>query len=347
MTAAAAFLPPAHTALFLSAWERVPGSPVLPLYCYSAVGWREGTFVVPALRVDPDVRQDVVLFDEQEIEQGAERMLARFPDNRLVRHLVENCVRSYCCPAARNFVLGRWEAPLPTSPACNADCVGCLSYQPGDEVPVTQPRLTVRPGADEIAEMAVWHLDHAPRPIVSFGQGCEGEPLLRGDVLEEAIRLIRARTRRGTINLNTNASRPDVVHRLVDAGLDAIRISVNSCRPEFYERYYRPRGYAFDDLVRSGRAVAEAGGTVSLNYFMFPGLTDTDEEFEALGAMIDAAGVAVIQMRNLNLDPDLYVEQLGLPSSLAPGFGIDRWMRRVRRAFPRVRFGYFNPAPED
>ena len=347
VSAAAAFLPPAFTALYLAPWERRKDAPVLPLYCYAAIGWRDGTFVVPALRVDPDRRQDVALFDESEIDQRASDVLRRFPENRLVRHVVENCALTYCCPAARNFVLGRWEAPLPTSPACNADCVGCLSYQPEGEVPVTQPRLRIQPTAEEIAELAVWHLERAPRPIVSFGQGCEGEPLLRGEVLEQAIRKIRDRTRRGTININTNASRPDVVRRLVAAGLEAIRISLNSCRPELYERYYRPRGYRFEDLLLSGRAVAEADGVVSLNYFMFPGITDTREEFEALCRVVEQAGVGVIQMRNLNIDPDLYLERLGLASDLAPGFGIDRWMKRVRRAFPRLRFAYFNPPRAD
>ncbi|GAB4228110.1 MAG: radical SAM protein [Acidobacteriota bacterium] len=346
VTAAAAFLPPAFTALYLSAYRREPEAPALPLYCYAAVGWRDGTFVVPALRVDPDRRQDVALFDEQEIERAARETLARFPGNRLARHLVENCALTYCCPAARNFVLGRWEAPLPSSPACNADCIGCLSYQPEGEVPVTQPRLTIRPTPEEIAEIATWHLERAPRAIVSFGQGCEGEPLLRGEVIEEAIRRIRAATRRGTININTNASRPDVVRRLVDAGLDAIRISLNSCREELYERYYRPRGYGFEDLVASGRAVADAGGTVSLNYFMFPGITDTEDEFAALCRVIERAGVSVIQMRNLNIDPDLYLERLGLPADLPPGFGIDRWRKRLGRQFRDLRFGYFNPPRE-
>jgi len=38
----------------------------------------------------------------------------------------------------------------------------------------------------EIAELAAWHLARAPENFVSFGQGCEGEPLTRGNVLVEA-----------------------------------------------------------------------------------------------------------------------------------------------------------------
>lgn len=347
VVAAAAFLPPAYTLLYLSAWEKVEGSPPLPLYAYCSIGFRDGEFVVPALRTDADTRQDVATFDEEEIERRAAEVLARYEGNSLVEHLVHNCALDYCCPAARNFVLNRYEAPIPTSPACNADCVGCISYQPGGEVPVTQPRLRVKPPADEIVAMAVPHLETAPRPVVSFGQGCEGEPLLRGEVIEEAIRGIRAATDVGTVNINTNASRPDVVERLVDAGLDSIRISLNSARRELYERYYRPRGYGLDDLIASGAAVSGRGGLVSLNYFIFPGVTDDPDEFEALERFIERSGAHVIQMRNLNIDPDLYLAQMGLPKNLQPGFGIDRWMRRVRKRFPHIEFRYFNPPREE
>ncbi|MBP7148936.1 MAG: radical SAM protein [Acidobacteria bacterium] len=342
--AAAAFLPPAYTHLFLSPWERVGNPSPLPLYAYAALGVAEEGFVAPAVRVDPDTRQDVGLFDEGEIRRQAGLTRDRFPGNRLVEHLVDNCALTYCCPAARNFVLGRWEAPIPTSPACNADCVGCLSLQPSGEVPVTQPRLKFVPTVDEIVEMAVAHLRAAPRPVVSFGQGCEGEPLLRAELLEEAIREIRSRTDRGTINLNSNASRPDAIRRLVAAGLDSLRISINSCRPGLYERYYRPRGYGLDEVVASGRAVSSAGGLVSLNYFMFPGVTDSEDEWAAFERVVEGTGARLVQMRNLNLDPDLYLAALGLPADLAPGFGIGRWMKRVRQRFPAVRFGYFNPA---
>lgn len=344
--AVAAFLPPAHTLLYLPAWERGPDLSPLPLYAYCAVGFRDGGFVAPFLRVDPDERQDAKNFVPEQIEAGAARLLQRFPGNRLVEHLVNNCVRSYCCPAARNLALGRWEAPLPVSPACNADCIGCISFQPDGEIPVTQPRLKIMPTAEEIAALAVAHLEQAPRPLVSFGQGCEGEPLLRAEVIERAIRLIRQKTSRGSINLNTNASRPEAVARLAAAGLNQIRISLNSARRDLYERYYRPRNYTFQDVLDSGRAVAEAGGLVTLNYFIFPGITDTEAECAALDQVIEGAGVRFIQMRNLNLDPDYYLSSLGLPAGLPPGFGVDRWMKRIGQAHPGVGLGYFNPPLE-
>ena len=76
---------------------------------------------------------------------------------------------------------------MPSSPACNANCIGCISFQPEEETIVsTQDRLTFKPTAEEIIEFTVPHLETAPYPIVSFGQGCEGEPLLMWKTIREA-----------------------------------------------------------------------------------------------------------------------------------------------------------------
>lgn len=344
--AAAVFLPPAYTMRMLAAWETEPDAPPLPLYAYCGVGFDGEELVVPALRVDPDPRQDVARFDEAAIRRGAERMLAEHPGNRLVDHLVKNCALDYCCPAARNFVLGRDEAPLPTSPACNADCVGCISLQPDGKVPVTQPRLSFVPNVDEIVGVALTHLERVPEhAVLSFGQGCEGEPLLQADRITEAIRRIREQTDRGTINVNTNASKPEAIGRMAAAGLDSIRISLSSAQPDLYRRYSRPDGYDLDDVAESGRLVSEAGGLVTLNYFIFPGVTDTEAELAALEAFVERTGTRLIQMRNLNIDPDAYLDVIGFDGRRG-GFGIDAWMRRVRERFPHLRFGYFNPPKE-
>jgi wyosine [tRNA(Phe)-imidazoG37] synthetase (radical SAM superfamily) len=41
----------------------------------------------------------------------------------------------------------------------------------------------------------------------SFGQSCEGEPLMQADLLCEVIANVRKRTKRGTIHVNTNGTR--------------------------------------------------------------------------------------------------------------------------------------------
>jgi pyruvate-formate lyase-activating enzyme len=340
--AVAAYLAPAHTQLYLAPYvEARENLAPLPLFSYACVGWWRGRFWATAFRSDFDHRQEVRFFDERKIEAAARRKLSAHPENRLVKHLVDNCVRRYRCPAARNFVLERWEAPIPTSPACNARCLGCLSAQGEDGPHIAQERITFVPTPEEIAEAMVPHLKGAPRAVVSFGQGCEGEPLLQAKTLEAAIRLMRRSTPRGTINLNSNASLPDIVERLRRAGLDSIRVSLASSRPHYYEAYFRPRGYVFEDVCESIRRMKRAEGFVSLNLFVFPGLTDEEEEFEALKGLIPQ-GVDFIQLRNHAIDPLWYLKNLGFrPTGRV--LGVRELLRRLTREFPRLRFGYFNP----
>lgn len=340
--AVAAFMAPAHTALHSAAYLGTsPDSAPLPLFAYTAVGWHQGRFWVSAYRSDPDIRQDPSRFNSRKITIRTEKLLKAFPDNRLIQHLGKCCL-TYGCPAARNYFLGRWEAPVPTSPACNARCIGCISLQPAGCCPSTQDRIRFTPAPGEIMEMAVPHLLSAPRPVVSFGQGCEGEPLLEASTIESAIRKIRKQTTRGTINLNSNASLPEAVDRLARAGLDSIRVSMNSARPLYHARYYRPQGFAFSDVLNSIRIMKRHQRFVSLNYFIFPGFTDSPEEFEALSEIIADTGLDFIQLRNLNMDPEWYMKVINATPE-EPAMGGREWLKRLRGRFPRLKFGYFNP----
>lgn len=339
--AVAAFMAPAHTMVFTAAYRTTAGAPVLPLFAYSAVGWHAEKFWVAGFRSDPDPRQDAGRFDQRAINRNTAEMMKRFPANRLVQHLGKCCL-TYGCPAARNFFLGRWEAPLPTSPVCNAACAGCISLQPSGCCPAAQERIGFVPFAGEIAEIAVPHLENAEKAIVSFGQGCEGEPLLQAPTLEESIRLMRARTTRGTINLNSNASLPAAVERLIGAGLDSIRVSLNSARRDVHERYYRPRGFSLPDVRQSIVLMKKGGRHVSLNYFILPGFTDTPEEFAALCELIERCGPDFIQLRNLNMDPEWYMRVVRHRTPDKP-LGIRNWLDRLGTRFPHLRFGYFNP----
>ena len=340
--AVAAYLAPAHTQLYLAPYlEARANLPPLPLFSYAAVGWWRGRFYATAFRSDFDHRQEVRFFDEKRIQAKAQEMLSRFPGNRLVKHLVENCVRRYRCPAARNFVLKRWEAPVPTSPSCNARCLGCLSSQSKDGPHVAQERLNFVPTPEEIAAAMAPHLKRAPRAMVSFGQGCEGEPLLQAETIEKAIFLLRRETSRGTINLNTNASLPEAIGRLRRAGLDSIRVSLFSARPNYYQAYFRPRGYQLAQVKESIRLMKRKGGFVSLNLFVFPGFTDEEEEFEALGELL-SCGVDFIQLRNMAIDPIWLLKKIGFKPQ-GKTLGVKGLVQALSREFPRLRFGYFNP----
>ena len=340
--AVAAFMAPAHTAIYTAAYQKKSGAPLLPLFAYTAVGWMDGKFYVCAFRSDADRRQDPDRFDQEKINRLTNRQLAAHPDNRLVQHLGKCCL-TYGCPAARNYFLGRFEAPLPCSPVCNANCVGCISLQPSGCCPSTQDRIAFVPTPGEIADIAVAHLQSAPSPVVSFGQGCEGEPLLQATTMAETITRIRAATDKGTINLNTNGSLPDAVERLVESGLDSIRISLNSAQHKYHWRYYRPKGFALSDVKRSIGIMRKAGRHVSLNYFILPGFTDDPAEFAALCELVTQLRPDLIQLRNLNLDPEYYLEAIEFTATGRP-MGMRTWLARLQRRFPFLQFGYFNPA---
>ena len=344
--AVAAFIPPAHTGLYIAAYETSGDAPTLPLFCYTAAGWYNNKFFVPAVRIERDIRQDCDGYDQKKVESGAKRIIKAYPNNRLVSHLANNCALTYHCPAARNYFLDRWECPVPSSPACNANCVGCISLQP-DEEPIvsTQDRLTFKPTAEEIVEFTVPHLEEAPYPIISFGQGCEGEPLLMWETIREAITEIRKHTKKGSININTNGSKPDAVKALCEAGLNSIRVSTNSARREIYMPYYRPNNYDFDDIIESLKVVRKYNGWTSINYFVFPGMTDSIAEYEALRKLIRDTDLCMIQWRNFNIDPDWYLGKIGVTDT-GECMGVKQLMEEIHKEFPKLKFGYFNPSIE-
>jgi len=340
--AVAAFLAPAHTSCHNAVWQRRAEAPALPTFAYSAVGFADGAYWTSAFRVDPDPRQDPWRFAAARVERGIAARRAELPRNRVARQL-EKCALSYGCRAAQNFFLGRHEAPLPSSSACNAQCVGCISLQPDGAFRASHDRLAEPPTGAALAAVALSHLSRVRDGVVSFGQGCEGEPLLFAPVLVDAVRRIRAETARGTVHLNSNASKPDAVQALCDAGLDSIRASLNSPRADVYAAYYQPRGYGIAEVAASLGTVVRSGGHAAVNLLCFPGVTDTEAELEALSELVEDTGLHMLQLRNLNIDPDLY--RAVLPeSALGKGRGM-RWLRAtLARRFPKLRFGYFNPA---
>jgi MoaA/NifB/PqqE/SkfB family radical SAM enzyme len=223
--------------------------------------------------------------------------------------------------------------------------VGCLSFQkPEAGFPSTQNRIQFVPTLQDITGCILPHFEKAAHPVASFGQGCEGDPLLNPPLLIESLKAVRAKTGKGTLNVNSNGSRPEAVRELMKAGLDAIRVSLNSAQEPWYNAYYRPRGYTFSQVRESIRIVSEMGGKASINYFTFPGVSDREKEIEALLKLIKESGLHLIQWRNLNLDPDLYLETLGDLDGAGKALGIKFLLDEVKRQFPKIRYGYFNPA---
>jgi molybdenum cofactor biosynthesis enzyme MoaA len=341
----AAFNSPGYLITYVSAFRETKGARYLPLFSYGAVGWYRGHFRSAVVQVDPEPRQDLRQMKRDDVVAGVERLRKQLPKNKLRAHL-EKCALEYGCPAGKNFFLGRYEAPLPTAQQCNARCLGCLSLQVNGEIPCSQDRIGFTPSSDEIAEVALAHIGRVKKSIVSFGQGCEGDPLLAAHVIESAIRKIRAKTHDGTINMNTNGSLPNIVKLLCDAGLDSLRISINSVRRRYYDAYFRPKGYGFSDVLTSIASALEHEKFVAINYLNFPGFTDTPEEAEALVQFLTRYPIHMIQWRNLNFDPLRYWKTMNDRAKHGDPLGMQNLMNRIRQQFPKLKHGYFNPPKE-
>jgi MoaA/NifB/PqqE/SkfB family radical SAM enzyme len=165
------------------------------------------------------------------------------------------------------------------------------------------------------------------------------------ETIGEAIRQIRNHTKKGSININTNGSNPAAIKTLCEAGLDSVRVSMNSARKPIYESYYRPNNYVYEDIVESLRVVKKFGGWTSINYFVFPGMSDSIDEYEAMRTLIKETGLNMIQWRNFNIDPDWYLGRIGI-SETGQFLGMRQLMDLIKDEFPSLKFGYFNPPKE-
>ena len=341
----AAFNSPGYIQEHISAFEERKRAKLLPLFSYGAVGWYGEGFRSPLIWVDKERRQDLRLMKRKHVLSGIRLMKKKLPQNRLRQHL-ESCALTYGCPAGKNFFLGRYEAPLPTSTRCNARCLGCLSLQDEGEIPISQNRIKFTPGPEEIAEVAIAHIQRTPKAIVSFGQGCEGDPLLAADVIEPAIRRIKTRTDAGTIHMNTNGSKPAIIERLLQSGLDSIRISINSLQEKCYDTYFRPVNYRISDVFNSINLAIQMEKRVYINYLNMPGFTDTPKERDALIGFLKNYPIHMIQWRNLNFDPMRYWKLMKNVSDVGPPVGMKTLLDGIKLDFPELRFGYFNPPKE-
>ncbi|MCP4724397.1 MAG: radical SAM protein [bacterium] len=337
--AASAFLPPGYTRLLLPGANYRAAESRLPLWGYTALAWADDQFFIPAVKVDDNSKWIPDKYDDRGLEELILEKKSRLKNNRLVDQL-SICASEYHCFAAKNFFMERWECPMPTSPVCNSDCIGCISYQRSGDITASHERIKFVPDPEEIYTLAADHILNADEPVISFGQGCEGEPLVQADTIEKALKKLKADYPDATYNINTNGSDPLAVKRLCRAGLDSIRISLNSTIQEKYTKYHRPQDHNFIDVLKSIKIAHDEGVFVTINLLIFPGISDQEEEIENLIGLVRENGINLIQMKNLCIDPHIYLETVGYPEK--KGVGIRRMMEILKTEIPEIRFGYFN-----
>ncbi|VBB06551.1 radical sam [Lucifera butyrica] len=336
--AVAAMLPVGYTRTYLPAYTKQDGASPLPLFGYTAAALYKDQIYVAATKSDDNAKWHPYRFNTPDLRQKVTRVKRDLPGSRIVAQLADCALKWHCC-TAQNLFYRRWEAGIPVSPACNANCLGCISLQPAECCPSPQSRIQFAPTAEEIAAVGIYHLESAPDGMISFGQGCEGEPSLAAGAIAAAIERIRSRTGRGMININTNAGFTGGIRQIVDAGLDSMRVSMISAIPEQYQRYYRGN-YHLDNVRESIRYAVENKVYVSLNMLFLPGFNDREEEVRAWKEWLGTTAVDMVQLRNLNMDPDLFLPLMPPPAGKT--LGVRRFIEDLAATFPRIAIGSFS-----
>ncbi|BFH65822.1 radical SAM protein [Paenibacillus azoreducens] len=340
--AVGALLPQGFTRLCLPGYVKTDKEYKLPLFGYSAVVWKDGRFYTTARLSDDPEKWNPLNCDLKELKLGVKRLIEKYPNNRLYEHL-SNCALGYECLTASNTFLNRWEGAVPVSYSCNAGCFGCISEQPDDSGFVApQTRMNFKPTVEELVQIMLEHLK-TPDSIISFGQGCEGEPSTQAKIIIEAMREVRSVTDMGYININTNAGLTDFIRGIVDAGLDLMRVSTISALDDHYNAYYKPRKYTLANVEKSLKYASDQGVYTSINYLIFPGVTDREEEIEAMIEFVRRTGLKLIQMRNLNIDPESYLELI--PPAKGDILGMKQMIEIFQAELPDVVIGSYTHVP--
>ena len=327
--ALAAILRPGHLRTHLPACD--PAADVTPLepLPYAAVAADQaGEIVVAAVApvhapVPPGPADDLAALITERLRSE--------PSNRLLRQLAR-CAREYTCPAARNAFLGRGECALPIGATSNDQAGPIVALRRRDERAPTEP-AAMRATAADVAVVANAHF-RAGGTSVSFGQACEGDPLVLARTIAEAVGLM-TRPDRTEIVIRTNGSSAAALGRVADAGIDHVIVALASVHGPTYERVHAPIGHRWTDVRASLREAASRKLALTIELLSLPGLTDRDTEASALVALLGElpAGTALLPV---DLAADPYALLARLPKD-GDTVGIAALLERLRADAAHVR----------
>ncbi|MBP2118219.1 hypothetical protein J2Z45_001780 [Cohnella lubricantis] len=118
--AVGALLPQGYTRFYVPGYTKTDKTQMLPLFGYTAVVWKDDGFYVAACQSDDAERWNPDNCDRGEVKRGVDRLVEKYPENRLYQHL-SNCALGYECLTSSNTFLQRWEGGVPArSPATRA-----------------------------------------------------------------------------------------------------------------------------------------------------------------------------------------------------------------------------------
>ena len=92
-------------------------------------------------------------------------------------------------------------------------------------------------------------------------------------------------------------------------------------------------------MKNSIRYALDNGVHVSLNMLYMPGFNDRIKEFAAWKSFLDELPVQMIQIRNLNYDPDAFFAAMPRDDNF---IGTKNFLDELRRAFPTLAIGNFS-----
>ncbi|MBB5334936.1 radical SAM protein [Pectinatus brassicae] len=320
--AVAAILPAGYIRLYAPAFAKEEVAEELSAEAYTAVALYKGEIYAAAAYTEFDDMWDSSRYNTESLAGLINQTKRDLPQNNLVNKMAEYALELYSC-TAQNLFYRRWETEIPVTECCNAKCLNCLLEAQSDEV----DSIAI---AQEMADVGTYHLSNGNDAVLSFGHNCEGEPALIADDIAAAIKMIRSKTDKGQININTNAGNTAAIMKIVDAGLDRMCVNIISAIPENYKAYYRS-DYDFDDVMQSLIYAKSKGVYITLDMLYFPGFNDDKKEAAAWRKFLRKTSVDKIQVRNLNIDPDVF---LAVMPQLEDALGLKMFLGGLKGEFP-------------
>ncbi len=284
-------LVPWHTRLSFPAYRDDPDAPPLDPLPYAAVAADQRGELVVAVAETAHVAATPEARGVSPLREHAANALAR----QLAR-----CSRDHECSAARAGI-GRGQLPVPLGAPAAERPRAPVALRSGSAGAPTAP-AAFRPTAREIVEVAATHLEHGGTGV-SFGRACDGEPLARVRVLEEAIAGIREHAPRSSVHLETCGSDPAALRRAAEAGLTSVTVRLGSARSETYERLHGPVAHRWGDVRATLQVATERRIAITVALLVLPGLTDRPEEIDAIVALLGELPGGCLELRDLGADP--------------------------------------------
>ena len=313
-TALAVALPAGYTRLLVPAYATQRDAPALPLFGYTFACAVDDRLLVAAMKTDESDDWKPRRFKRGELE-GADRAAARTRGRATACSSRSRSARASTAALPRrtffsNAAKRRCRSPrsaMPAASAASRSRTRTPAYRRRKRASSTRSRLR----SSRRWRFTIWSASKSG--IVSFRTRVRGRAAAALGHDRPRDRAHSRRRGNGTINSNTNGSQPHRLARCIDAGLQAVRISLNSFRPQRLRGLLPSAGIRLEDVFESIRSGGRTRARVSLNLLTHPGVTDDVEEIEAMEAFLREAPVAMIQTRTLNIDPALYFETVGRP----------------------------------